>query len=374
MVRDLSVDEQTGQVVADAALRAADERDSGFLKDKVLDDDDNADDDETKSDVARIVARGIRAPDDARRVSAALALWVARNYPEGDAEQITLAGQLVWLATHTPCDALAGIDAALDDDAAPFWQSVARIASHPDAAGLSRAEATVAAGALAASEHPAARDARTQRVDSKDPIVLAIVREGADPVKRLAGEVSPAPRSPIITAILALTGILFLVHAVRVVGRLAFRYRKPATLKLTERGLELTHRTELLGRVLRDRETIVPLDNLARVTREVRFARIGLYAGLVALVLGSYLGMGLFVDGLRVPGGSGSLLGMGVLVIVLGIVIDFGLTALSDSVRGQCRIVVEQRKGRPLCVGTLDPTETDGMLTTIADAARQRRT
>ncbi len=120
--------------------------------------------------------------------------------------------------------------------------------------------------------------------------------------------------------------------------------------------------------MLKNRETIVPIDNLARVTREVRFSRVGLYAGLLALVIGSYVGMGLIVDGARVPGTSPPLLGMGLLIIGLGLVIDFGLTLLGDEARGKCRVVVIPRKGPRLCIGALDPARADAMLAAIMAA------
>ena len=153
---------------------------------------------------------------------------------------------------------------------------------------------------------------------------------------------------------------------------MVFAYRRPATLRLCVNGLELNHRTELMGKVLRERAVVVPLSNLARVTREVRYARAGLYAGLIALVLGTYYGTGYFVYGLQVSGGldRAQLVGMAVLFIVLGLGLDFVLSHVTDGVRGRCRVVVVQRKGRPLCVGALDPTRTDAMLASIAEAAR----
>ena len=166
-----------------------------------------------------------------------------------------------------------------------------------------------------------------------------------------------------------ITLVLPILHLVRLVGRYVFAYKAPAKVNLSVKGLELNYRTELLGRVLNERSTLVPLDNLASVTREVRFARLGMYAGLLALVIGSYIGMGLFVDAVRVPGGSATLLGMGTLLIVLGLLIDFGLSSLTDSVRGTCRVVVVPRKGRAVCIGSLDPRDADAMLSSITERA-----
>jgi hypothetical protein len=151
------------------------------------------------------------------------------------------------------------------------------------------------------------------------------------------------------------------------IARFALAYRRPATLRIGPEGLELKHRIELMGRVLRDRATLVPLSNLSRVTREVRFARVGLYAGLCALVVGTYFGVGLIVDGVRVPGGSPPLLGMAVTCIIVGLGLDFLLSTAADSARGKCRIVIVPQTGQHLCVGSLDPVSADAMLTSIAE-------
>ena len=187
--------------------------------------------------------------------------------------------------------------------------------------------------------------------------------------RRSAGSSSLAPLAPAATAVLALSLLLFVWQALRLVARFVFAYRRPAVLRLTPRGLELTHQVMLLGKVLRDRSTLVPLANLSRVTRETRYARLGLYAGLVALVLGTYFGMGLFVDGLRVPGGSSALLEMAAATMIAGLAIDFVLSSLADSARGKCRLLVEPRSGRRLCVSGVDPASADAMLAGLATSS-----
>jgi hypothetical protein len=102
----------------------------------------------------------------------------------------------------------------------------------------------------------------------------------------------------------------------------------------------------------------------------VRYARAGLYAGLIALTLGTYFGTGLFVDAIRVPGGSGPLLGLAALFIVIGFGIDFALSTGADSVRGRCRVVVLPHEGRALCIGSLDPMRADALLAALAERAR----
>ena len=321
--------------------------------------------------VLSVLEQGAHTAEERALLGTLLALGVGRKLPGAPETELEFASALVWLAAHTPVDALTPLDATLGDKADALWRAVARIAEEPRAASESfdAAESLVAAAALAASSSGQARAAAlafSERTTS--PLLCTLLGAGppGDADARLSGELSPAPHGPVATTLLALSGILFVLGLARLIGRFALAYRRPARLSVTPRGLELAHRTELLGRVLRDRETLVPLANLARVTREVRFARAGLYAGLLALVLGSYFGMGLFVDGLRVPGGSFPLLGLAVLVIVLGLLIDFGLSSIADSARGRCRVVVVPRKGRKLCIGELDPTRVDAMLAGVA--------
>src|SRR6266516_6828373 len=92
---------------------------------------------------------------------------------------------------------------------------------------------------------------------------------------RLSGELTAAPHGAVGTTLLAISGITLVRAGLKLGGRLALAYRRPAELRLSERGLEISHRTELLGKVLTDGETLIPLSNLASITREVRFARLG---------------------------------------------------------------------------------------------------
>lgn len=291
-----------------------------------------------------------------------------------DARRADAADALTWLAANTSLDALSLLDEALGADAAPLWQRLGHIARAPAEFSLNRGAALTAAAALAASRAPAAgREVRELRSRSTDPLLLSVLSQSAEPAEggsTLLGELSTPPRHAVWTVVLGLTGILAIIWLFRLLGRFALAVRRPAEVRVTARGLELEHRTEMLGRVLRDRELLVPLSNLGRVTREVRYARAGLYAGLFALAVGLYAGVGLFVDGVRVPGTSPSLLGMALALVVLGLGIDFGLSSLSDSVKGKCRLVVEPLKGRKLCIGALDPRTADAMLERLAEQTK----
>ena len=315
--------------------------------------------------------RGIENPDEQNLLGALLALGVARSLPEEAEPLQTMAANLVWLAAHTPCSALEFLDDALKDRAGVIWEAIARVARNP---GLSspdfgHTEALVAAAALCRSESEVAHRARLHLgQNTTDPVLRAIL-SGSTTRTELSGELRSAPLGPVVTTLLALSLLLFIGRGLSLIARLALAYRRPATLRIGPKGLELTHRIELMGRVLRDRATLVPLTNLSRVTREVRYARVGLYAGLAALVIGTYFGVGLIVDGVRVPGGSPPLLGMAVTCIIVGLGLDFLLSTAADSARGKCRIVIVPQTGKHLCVGSLDPISADAMLNSIAEQA-----
>jgi len=158
----------------------------------------------------------------------------------------------------------------------------------------------------------------------------------------------------------------------RIVARVAFGYKRPATLRIGPQGLELANRIELMGRVLRDRATLLPLSHVMRVTREVKYARAGLYVGIAALTIGTYVGTGFLVDGLRVPGGSASLLGLAAVFIIVGLAVDFVLSSAADTLRGRCRVVILPERGRTLCVGGLDAARADALLSALAERIQRR--
>lgn len=187
------------------------------------------------------------------------------------------------------------------------------------------------------------------------------------------GDLGPSPRHPVVVAVFAFTGILLLLRGLRALGRLVLLRRTPTSIWLSERGLELFSRQEMLGRVLTERRILVPLEEIRAVEREVRFPRLGLYAGLLALALGTLMGTQLFIDGLRVSGLSLPLIAMGLLLIVCGIVLDLFLSGLGDSLRGRCRLVVTTQHGRGWAVGNLESSNVDRLLTELSTRFAARR-
>ena len=317
---------------------------------------------------------GPEGPAERQLLGALLAIGIAKALPEPEGERDALAADLVWLATHTSIDALGFLDAALQEQAAGMWEAVAHVARDPEAvaAEFGRAEGLIAAAAIAASKSEIAHRARLHLSHAATDSGVRALAAGAVTAnaERLEGEMSLPPFGPVVTTLLMLSLLLFVFQAGRLLLRLVLAFKRPASISIGPNGLELSQRTELLGKVLRERSIVVPLGSLVRVTRETRYARLGRYVGLMALVLGSYFGMGLFVDAVRVPGGSASLFGLAIVMMVLGLMLDFTFSNAADTVRGKCRMLVVPQRGRTLCLGSLDPARADAMLATIAEAAR----
>ncbi|MEO7328267.1 MAG: hypothetical protein ABI193_06800, partial [Minicystis sp.] len=249
----------------------------------------------------------------------------------------------------------------------------------------------IAAAALRESASDTAKsEARALAADARDPLVrtlLAAIPTAAASASiapsassapsapagsgTLSGELVSPPRGPVALVLLGTTGLLAVFHLARLVARFALRYRRPAELVITAGGLTLRTKTELLGRVVREQETQVPISALLEATREIRYPRLGLYAGLVSLALGSYFGVSLFVDGARA--GSPELLGIGLLLVAVGVVLDYLLENVMSGSKGKCRVVIVPRKGPRRAIGDLDPARADAALARLTHLARVAR-
>ena len=305
-----------------------------------------------------------------------LARGVALSPPSGTEAQDRVAESLVWLATHTSIDALTSLDAALREKADGLWIAVATLIRRVDSGTaplVGRAGAIIAASALHASESAAARsEAQALADDARDPIVRALLAPATTesaaaapagpegPATIVIGEIVPAPRGPVALIVLGFTGILAIMHLGRLLAQVALRYRRPAELRVTPKGLVIHTTTELLGRTLKERDIHIPIEALLRATREIRYPRLALYVGLGALALGSYLGISIFVDGARA--GSPELLGIGLLLVVVGVGLDYVLSNIVPSTKRTCRVVFEPRKGASVALGRIDPVRADEAL------------
>jgi hypothetical protein len=297
------------------------------------------------------------------------ALWAhalgATNAESRSSESV--AGDVLWLATHTAFDATVLLDRALGDDAAPLWGAIGeriRRIDHGEGGALGRGEAVLACASLGGSSAPKARElCRTLCRELRDPVLVKLLTvrpEGTPSALKLDGEFVSAERGPFLTSLLAFTGILFAVHAASAAARLVLRFRRPAEVTLTESGILVKTRTEMLGRVLREREHVIPSSGLVRVAREVRFPGLAFYTGLLALAVGSYVGVRAFVDGVR--SASPSLLLVGIAIIAAGITADFALRSLIPAARGRCRVLVVPKAGRALAIAEVDAAHASDIL------------
>jgi hypothetical protein len=181
----------------------------------------------------------------------------------------------------------------------------------------------------------------------------------------LRGERGPRPRGLLGTCLLSISLVYPALRAGELCARWLIGYKRPLTLELSEAGLSVRQQTVLLGRLLSDSEVWIPRENLAQITREVRYARVGLYAGLLALALGSYAGFRLISIGLSVPGGSLGLLGQGLLVLALGIGVDFLISTARTSARSRCRVVVVPQQGPAFSLLGADRAAADAALSAL---------
>jgi hypothetical protein len=313
----------------------------------------------TRGVLARLLGRGL-----------------ARRPPVGDAEHARTAEALAWIAAETGIDALGVLDAEMGAAAEPLWTALAvlvrRADQGEDEGGF--APALAAARGLGASDSDAARAARESLGASLEhPTLRALCDRGAAPSAappaapdgaRLLGELVPAPLGPVALVVTGLTGVLLVRHLVRLVGVALLGWRRPAELWVAASAVTLRSELRVLGRTLDQRELVIPREGLARAVREIRFPRLGLYAGLVGLAVGTYLGTSLFVDGVRA--GSPSLVGIGAVVFGLGVLIDFVLSARWRDRGGRVRLLLVPRKGRAVALRTSDTAAVEAALRRLA--------
>jgi hypothetical protein len=312
-----------------------------------------------------------RGPEDDAERALAKALWahaIAEAPPKGADEHDRVATDILWLATHSPFDAMPLLDRALGDGATELWTAITDRIRRVDQgkSALGRGEALVACAALAESSSPTARQhAQKLATELKDVAMQRIVAARAPaPEETLDGELAMAPRGPIATTALAVTGILFAMHAVRLLARLALAYRRPAEITVSSSGVHIHAQTKLLGRIVRERDHVILRSGLTRATRDVRFPHLAFYAGLLALALGSYLGVATLIDGARAA--SPSLLLTGLLIVAAGVLLEMVLGSVQPGMAGRCRVVLLPARGQILCVSQLDPKKADVALGLLA--------
>jgi len=312
-----------------------------------------------------------RGPEDDAERALARALWahaIAEAPGKGRDEEDRVATDVLWLATHTPFDATPLLDRALGEAAGELWDAIAdrvRKVDQSKLATLGRAEAVVGCVALAESASPVAKKHATAlATELKDATLTRVLGGKSVREETVRGELGMTPRGPVATTALALTGILFVMHAARLVARFALAYKRPAELTLSAAGARIHTRTEVLGRTVGERTLVFAREGLARASREVRYPRLAFYAGLLALAVGSYLGVATLIDGMRAV--SPSLLLTGVLIVAAGVLLEMLFASLEPGVTGKCSIVLVPAKGRSVRITQLDPKVADSALMILA--------
>ena len=180
-----------------------------------------------------ILQHGARSADQVALVRALLALGLKHQFPSTPEQEQGAAALLLWLTAHTSCRAFEPLEAVLGDDARSLWYAVASVLEDPTrgSADFGRTEQLIAAVSLREATAASAREiAREVAARLDDPLLRTVV-EGGDapsPLQPLLGELSPAPKNPWVTAVLALTFILALPET-----RTKFELTPPPKAKLT---------------------------------------------------------------------------------------------------------------------------------------------
>lgn len=325
----------------------------------------------TVEDAPSILRRGPASDGERDLLARLLAVAVIRDWTADPLAVARLVRSVAWLAVKAQIDASPWLDEALGpDERAEFWSALGEhaiaLANTNDDA--KRLEATGAAWQVSRGRSPEARRvASATAALCKDEWLRSLLSAGA-PAPVLIGELGPTPRGGFATFVMAVTLVLFLSRFIAVVGRYVFAYRRPARVWLGAEGIEIEQRTDFLGRSIKERRCVIPVASLSRITRETRYQNLGLYAGLASLVIGTFVGSGLLVDGVRVPGGSGTLILLGLAFCLIGIGLDLGLSLIDTRRANQCRLIVRPSRGRALCITRVDTELADVLL---ADVKRQ---
>lgn len=300
---------------------------------------------------------------------------VALEPPSDAAAAQQIATGLCWLAAHTYLDALTMLERELDGDVADrLMAALAAMVRDVDQRGspAGRGEALAAAAALAAGGGATARRLVGELVRSvQDPMLRRVFEEragepdrAAPPYEAVVGEVVSAPLGVVGLVLWSATGLILVQWAWRLFATALLRCRRPAELRVAVDGVTLSYQLTVLGRRVRERETHIPKDNLARAMREVRYPQLALYAGLLALALGTYLGASYVSDGALV--GSPSLIALGAAMFGVGVAVDLVFSSLLPTRRGRHRLIIVPKKGRTLALRLADERDARRALEVLA--------
>lgn len=317
--------------------------------------------------VLTILDRGAQTPLEWSVLSAALALAIARRWPtlrgaqEPTPKERELLEQSAWLAAHSGCNVWTFL--ALDETASEgsLWLHVDDCVD-----GFGPAEQlALAVGLMEAGSEPALQ-LKTNWLDRTGNPTLVALLETSSPSPWLSGRVTAAPRGGLVWILSVLSGYLVLQTFGRLFSRYVLGARHEARVRVSPRGLEVFSRHHLLGHPFKERRDLIPLADVSEVRRETRYRGVLLYVGLGCLLLGSVLGTGLLLDGLRSPGTSPSLLTLGLGVLLLAVGLDFWLARWSTVIQGRAALRVQRKRGRGYLFYELDPSGPEELVERVA--------
>lgn len=186
----------------------------------------------------------------------------------------------------------------------------------------------------------------------------------------VAGELEGAQRSRVLRVLLTLTPVAAVMGAARAVLRVAFVMRSPATVTLDGDVLRVKGHTEVLGRVLREYEHHFPVDGLAEVDREARYAWLPVAASVFALSLGSIYGAQRAIEG--VHGQYFGLVALGLGCIAGGLFFDWLMRALFPGVKGRTRLGLRAVDARGVVLTELPISELDRLVDALEVRLKER--
>lgn len=307
------------------------------------------------SEIAGVSSGGVR--DETRsEESSPAARWYQLDAP-------STMGALLWLSSATPCNVWLFADPLLEH-VGSFWDE----AKDALMTGASSAVLPAAGGLMNASCDGALRLKTALASSSGDPTVRYLLA-ACGLHESLSGELHRAPPPPWSLVLQTLTGWLALVGIARLIGRHGLGLRRSGELRVRGGSIELLSRRHLLGRRLSEKQEWISLGDVRLLTRQTRFEGLGLYAGLIALSLGTFVGVGLISDALRVSGGSTSLLGFGAAFVLLGVVLDLVFSSLGRFRSGKTRVVLRTKRGTGVALGVADAGRADRWLSQLAAAS-----
>jgi hypothetical protein len=183
----------------------------------------------------------------------------------------------------------------------------------------------------------------------------------------VSGEAVPLPLGLMALVLQAVTGLLLVRYFLRFFARYLLGCQSSVELRVEHSAITVHRRLDVLGRTVTSGETVIPFANLARAAREVRYPRFAMYAGLVALALGTFVGTSFISDGGW--GRSPSLIALGAGIFGVGLALDMFLSSLWPSRRGQYRLLFVPRKGRAFAIKVSDQKAADDALRALAERA-----